>query len=283
MQLATGRLEFAPPPTPGLVRALGLAVLAHLALLAALTWGVHWRREAVTLSVEAELWSALPQSAAPRLVEVPPEPPAPALPPPAQVEPKLPDPAIALEREKLRLEKLRVQAIDEQRQEKLHQEKLRLEKKRQQERQAAQEKVKAELEAKRQEAVAAQQELLRTEAQRLTNLKRLSGLAGASGTPGASGSARQSSGPSASYASRVSARIKPNIVFADSMEGNPLAEVEVRTAPTGTIISRRLTKSSGLRKWDDAVLKAIDKTSELPRDVDGTIPSTLIIGFTPKD
>ncbi len=282
MQLTTDRLEFAPPPTPGVMRALALAILAHTALLAALTWGVHWRREAVTLNAEAELWSALPQAAAPRLVEPAPEP-APQPPPPVRVAPAQPDPAIALEQERIRLEKLRQQALEERRQERLRQERVDREKQHLQEQRAAQEKLKAALEAKRREAVAAQQELQRVEAQRQANLQRLSGLAGATGAPGTSGSAKQASGPSASYASRVSARIKPNIVFADMIEGNPLAEVEVRTAATGLIISRKLTKPSGVAKWDEAVLKAIDKTGELPRDVDGRVPPALIIGFRPRD
>ncbi len=280
MQLSADRLEFAPPPTPGLVRALGLAILAHAALLAALTWGVHWRREALTLSAEAELWSAVPQAAAPRPIETAPEPPAPApVPtPPLPVSPAQPDPAIALEKEKVRLERLHQQAIEQQRQERLQREQ-----KRQHEQRLAQEKAKAAQEAKRREALAAQQELQRIEAQRQANLRRLSGLAGATGASESSGHALQASGPSASYASRVSARIKPNIVFADMIDGNPLAEVEVRTAPTGAILSRKLTKSSGVAKWDEAVLKAIDKTPELPRDIDGRVPPALIIGFRPKD
>ncbi len=86
MEAATNRLEFAPPPTPGMVRAVGLAILAHAFLLAALTWGVHWKREDVTLTAEAELWSAIPQQAAPKLVEPPPEPPAPRETPPRPVK-----------------------------------------------------------------------------------------------------------------------------------------------------------------------------------------------------
>jgi len=142
MHAATDRLEFAPPPTPGLLRALGLAVLAHFFLLAALTWGVHWKREAVTVTAEAELWSTVPQLAAPKLVEVPPEPPETPKPPvakpipkpptpaaPPQVQPKLPDADIALEREKLRLKKEKQQELQKQQElEKQRLETLRLEK-----------------------------------------------------------------------------------------------------------------------------------------------------------
>ena len=93
----------------------------------------------------------------------------------------------------------------------------------------------------------------------------------------------RSSGPSGSYAGRISARIKPNIVFTEEIAGNPIADVEVRSAPNGTILSRKLIKSSGLKAWDDAVLKAIDKTEKLPPDTDGQVPASMIIGFRPKD
>lgn len=91
------------------------------------------------------------------------------------------------------------------------------------------------------------------------------------------------SNPSASYAGRIRARIKPNITFTEDVAGNPKAEVEVRTSPDGTIISRKLLSSSGNKAWDEAVLKAIDKTATLPRDEDGRVPPVLEISFRPKD
>jgi colicin import membrane protein len=294
--LASDRLEFSPPPTPGALRSFGLAVLAHLFLVAALTWGMQWHSETVTITAEAELWSAVPQQAAPRLVEVAPEPPAPP-PPPVAAPVEAPKPAevdIALEREKLRLkkEKLEKLALEKQqlKNEKLErdrlrqkEEKLALEKKRLQEKQAALEKQKLAQEKQRKDAQQAQQDAKRLDALRQENLKRMAGLAGASGAQGSTGTALKSSGPSASYAGRIRASIKPNIVFAESVSGNPKAEVEVRTAPDGSIIGHKLLQSSGIKSWDEAVLKALDKVGTLPRDVDGRVPPSLIITFTPKD
>ena len=57
----------------------------------------------------------------------------------------------------------------------------------------------------------------------------------------------------------------------------------MRTAPDGTIIARRLVKSSGHHDWDDAVLRAIDRTGTLPRDTDGRVPGTLIVSFRAKE
>ena len=121
------------------------------------------------------------------------------------------------------------------------------------------------------------------EAQRQANLKRMAGLAGGTGAPDSTGTAARASGPSASYAGRVIGRVKPNIVFPDEISGNPVAVVEVRTAPDGTIVGKRLIKPSGNKAWDDAVLKALDKTETLPRDEGRPPPSPMEISFRPRD
>jgi colicin import membrane protein len=77
--------------------------------------------------------------------------------------------------------------------------------------------------------------------------------------------------------------VKPNIVLTEVVTGNPEAVIEVRAAPTGTIIGRRLVKSSGSKEWDEAVLRAIDRTGSLPKDTDGRVPGTVEIVFRPKD
>jgi colicin import membrane protein len=105
MPIVDDRSDLAPRAEPGALRAFGLAMLVHLLLLVALTWGVSWKSKDLTLSFEAELWSALPQEAAPPL-EAPPPPPAPVAPPappPPAPPPKaeaVPDADIAIEREK---------------------------------------------------------------------------------------------------------------------------------------------------------------------------------------
>jgi colicin import membrane protein len=115
-------------------------------------------------------------------------------------------------------------------------------------------------------------------------MKRMAGLAGASGADNATGTAMKASGPSDSYGGRIRGRIKPNITFdPSSVVGNPAAEVEVRCAPDGTIVSSKLVKSSGSPAWDNAVLKAITKTEILPRDTDGRVHSPLLLVFKPND
>jgi colicin import membrane protein len=298
---ALDRPEFMPPAPPGLMRAFGLAILAHVMLLVALTFAVNWKHQPDVVSAEAELWSAVPQQAAPKLVETPPEPepePKPEPKPAPKVEAPKPDPALAeaeinlkkekkRKEEKLRLEEEKKRELAKKEAEKKETEKLEKLKK-EKEKKLADEKKQAEdkklaQEKKRKEDAKREEENKALEKQRQDNLKRIAGMAGATGGATATGNAQVSSGPSASYPGRIVARIKPNIVLTSPVAGNPVAEVEVRTSPDGTIVGRKLLKSSGVPAWDDAVLKAIDKTEVLPRDVDGRVPSTLVIGFRPLD
>ena len=108
-------------------------------------------------------------------------------------------------------------------------------------------------------------------------------LAGATGGETATGTALRSAGPSGGYGGKVAAKVKPNIVFPDQVDGNPRAEVEVLAAPDGTIVKARITQSSGNKAWDEAVLRALQRTETLPRDIDGRVPSSLVISFRPKD
>ena len=115
---------------------------------------------------------------------------------------------------------------------------------------------------------------------RREQIARFSNLAGKAED---TGTAQKASGPSATYAGKVVAAVRPNIIFPGTVAGNPSAEVEVTTLPTGEILGRKLIRSSGDPEWDTAVLRAIDRTQRLPRDVDGRVPSPMIIAFRPKD
>jgi colicin import membrane protein len=306
MNADQARMEFAPPPTPGLVRAMALAIVAHALLLAVLSLGVQWKRDPTPVTVEAELWSALPVQAAPKTPDpIPPPPPEPAPPkvvakevvtPPPPI-PAVPDPSIAIAKEKARQqkEKEREQERDRQEVEKRQKDAALKAKKLKDEKEAreAEQREKLARDKKQQQLELQKAQSAKTDAdakkiaelrkQQIDRMNRMANQATGSGDANASGLAKQSSGPSASYAGRIRARIKPNITYTDSVAGNPTAEVEVRTSPDGTIISRKLVKSSGVKSWDDAVLNAIDKTEVLPRDVDGRVQPMLTLVFSPKD
>ena len=288
------RDRFAPQQPPGMRSGLALAILAHVLLIIALTFSVNWKASEPE-GVVAELWSALPQTAAPR--PTPPEPrPAPPVvepkpaPPVVKPEPAPPprvDAQIAIERaarEQARREEAeRVEAAraadlrkreDAKREEAKRAEAKRLEVERQRAAEQAEQKKLAE-QARKDEA--------RQAAIREANMRRMMSQAGTSDDPAAAGNAARTSGPSATYAGRIKARVKPNIVLTSTVAGNPSATVEVKVAPDGTIVARKLMTSSGSPTWDETVLRAIDKTEVLPKDVDGRVPPTIVITFRPND
>ena len=273
-----------PRRPAGMGVGLVLALLAHAVLVAALAFSVRWNTSSPA-GVEAELWAAVPQIAAPRATAPEPTPvpvevkPAPPPPPPPAAKPELapvPDAQIAIEKAK-REEAKRLE--DEKKREEAEK---RAEREKREAINREQAKAKEELERKKkEEAAKLKQEEQKLAAAREANLKRILGQAGATGDAGSTGTAARTAGPSAGYAGRIRARIQPNIVFADSLSGNPVATVEVRLSPDGTISSRRLVKSSGAKAWDDAVLRAIDRTEILPRDTDGRVPPVIEIDFRP--
>jgi colicin import membrane protein len=301
MSLASDRPEFTPPPSPGRSRAIVLAILAHIVLIAALTWGVGWKRDAINAPVQAELWSTTVAQAAPALVEPTPQPqpkpepkvePPPPPPKPAKVvepepEPKI-DPQIAIEKakeekKKLKKKKAEAKALAKKEAEEEAKEEAKEEELAKKKRALEAKKAKDAKDAKEAANDAKYEAALK--AARDANLKRIQGLAGASGNESATGTAKQSTGPSAGYAGRISARLRASIVFSGANEigGNPIATVEIRTSPDGTIVGKTLTKSSGIKAWDDAVLRAVDRAEVLPKDIDGRIPSSFSVNFGPKD
>ncbi|MCW7539160.1 cell envelope integrity protein TolA [Aquabacterium sp. A7-Y] len=289
---------------PGLL----LALLMHGLLIGGLALGLNWRSSEPE-GVEAELWAAVPQAAAPAEPPPPPPPerepepvrqPEPPPPPPKQrVEPE-PDreAEIAIEKER---EKKRKEARErEEREEAERQEKLARERREKQEEEKRakleeEEKKREKLEQERKEQQRKreladaerkkrEEQDKRLQAQRDDRLKRLMSQAGTgSAEQGAPQGGAAAGSPSASYAGKIIARVRPNIVFSDVVAGNPSAEVEVRAAPDGTILGSRLIKSSGSDEWDQAVLRAVDKTQTLPRDENGRVPSPMILRFRPRD
>src|SRR5690606_1892402 len=95
MQSTADHLDLAPPRAGRWSGPMGLALVVHALLIAALTWGVNWKHDDPTATFEAEIWSRLPQQAAPRAVEPPPPPPPEPEPEPEPAPPPPPAPAPA--------------------------------------------------------------------------------------------------------------------------------------------------------------------------------------------
>jgi len=246
-----------PPQHEDWSTGVTISIAAHLALLGALYWGMQWHSSTEVATASAELWSAIPETAAPPPVIAPPPPPVVETPPPPPVEtPKPPDIVVEKIEEKKKPPKPTpppppppkpvppkpappppppANKLDAKALQKLHDD----------------------------------------------NVKRMLGQMDAPAN--ATGTAAHDSGPSAGYAGRIVARLKPNVTLTDSIPGNPAVEVQIHCTSDGTIMSSRITKSSGSAAWDDAVIKAIAKTGTLPRDTNGKAPDVMTIVWRPQD
>ena len=86
--------------------------------------------------------------------------------------------------------------------------------------------------------------------------------------------------PSNDFVTRVQQRIRPNIVWA-----GPTLDLEtvvsVRCAPSGTLLSVVISRSSGNASWDMAALRAVQRSDPMPVDTDGRTPPVFSITLRP--
>jgi len=283
-----------------------LALLIHAGLVAALAYGVAWRRQDVN-TVSAELWAAVPQIAAPMAAPPPPPTPqpapapaprpAPAPPPPPPAPAQKADADIAIkkaqkekaEKDKAEREKAEKAALEKEKADKLKADKEKADKAEKDK--AAKEKA-AKDAAKEKAEKAAQDKADKAEQERVNrlrqeNIARMNRDLGSDNpavgnNPGAStGRAAVSAAPSASYAGRIRGRVLPNIVYSGPRDQSIVADVEVKVAPDGKIMASKLVKSSGNPDWDREVLRALTRTDMLPVDTDGRVPPVMLLSFDP--
>ena len=258
-----------------------------------------------------------PQPAPEPQEETPPPQPAPKVAPPPVEEPAPPkQPDIALEREKKRKEELKQkQKLEEERQERERElaEQKAEEKKAEEKKAKALADKKAREEADRKAEELAQKEeadkkkkekadkekadkLAKQKAQKAEDaklaklrdaeMKRMMAAADNAGS-GNTGTAAKSAAPTRDngYIAAITAKVKGNSSYGGDLDqpGNPTVTFHVEQLPTGEIISVRKTRSSGIAAFDDAVEKAINKSSPLPKKKDGTVERSLEINFHMKD
>lgn len=284
-EVAVVRAEgFRPKTEDTLGLGMVMAVGAHLLLVLALALSVNWRTHTPVIA-EAEVWSEVPVAAAPAAEPPPPPTPVEKTPPPpppvAQAEPEpapAPEadiPSAPVPKAKPKKDKpLPPVAKVEPKKDKPKKEKPPKETFINDKPVVAKTPPKATPTPPTPTVSNAERE-----AQRKAAMQRMMKDLGSLGT------SEKSAGPSTSYTAKLRARIIPNITFLmDEGSGNPTAFVEIRCAPDGTILSRRLLDPSGSPAWDKAVLDGIDKTRSLPLDERGRLPDTVFqIGISPRD
>jgi colicin import membrane protein len=86
------------------------------------------------------------------------------------------------------------------------------------------------------------------------------------------------------YIEKIRARIWSNIIPPSDLKGNPEAIFNVVQLPTGEVLSAQLIKSSGNKGYDEAVERAIWKSSPLPKpDRPDQFQRELTLKFRPKE
>ncbi len=255
---ATVARPYAIPPSGGSGRAIALAIVMHLLLGGLLFFGIRWQSSPPAV-IQAELWSAVPQTAAPAPRPVPPPPKVEAPTPPARIEPEPPMPkADIVEKAPVKVE-------------------------------PPKKKVPVKVEAPQPKpqppapkvATRAKVEPVKTPPKPPVEApaRPPSDLASimASAADG-NGRDQRTSGPRGDqngYKAKLIAAIRSQMRYPASAPGNPFVSVRIEQLPTGEVTNVSIVKASGVPAFDEAVERAIRAASPLPRDERGGVERVL--------
>jgi colicin import membrane protein len=252
MSVAAGTLQY---QEPGKVPAVVLAVLVHVLLAVFLFFGVRWQSSQPE-AVMVELWESPP---APAVEKVEPAPEIkPELKPEPKPEPKAVEKAIEPPKPDIALAKKKEVKKEPPKKELPKKEPPKLNLDRSKDIRADADRELTELNKR------LEQDRLRDQAKR----------------EGATSTAKAD----AAYRDKLNGKIKSNVVVPPDIAGNPEAIFDVVQLPTGDVMSVRLRKSSGHKAYDEAVERAIHKSSPLPKpDRPEQFQRNLEIKFRPHD
>jgi colicin import membrane protein len=230
---------------PALLRSFMLAAAMHAGLVALMVLGVHFQSHPPA-TVEVELWDTSPPPPQAELKPVvKPEPP----PPPPKVEPQKPvaKPDIAVQKKPEPKPKAKPEPKRDRDFEKRMREQLAME----------------------QRAVAQQDEQRRERELKDLIAKR---------------EADARSRALAAWTDKIRSKIRGNIILPRDIPGNPEAVFDVALLVTGEVLSVKQTRSSGYPVYDEAVYRAILKSSPLPKpDNPALFERRLELRFHPRD
>jgi colicin import membrane protein len=237
------------------VAAGALALVVHGVFFLLLVFGVSWQTQHPE-PVMVDLWETLPEP-------LPPAPPVEPLPLPAPVVPELAPPQapdIALEKKKAEAEQQKKfkQALEAERKALAETARLEAEQIRKaREQQIAVQKKREAL--KRLEEEDLQQNMMNEElASESRQIKQLESRVAASKR------AAEVARSVGLYKDMISAKVRGNTRLPDNLKGNPQVKCLVKLLPTGEVLDVRVMQGSGNTAYDDAVERAIRKSSPLP-------------------
>jgi colicin import membrane protein len=226
----------------------------HIVLAAVLFLGVRWQVHPPS-TVEVDLVDAPPPPPAP-VVE------APKPPPPPKVEPEVKPPPPVVKPEIVIAKKVPP--------------------KKEVKKQPPPPKPKDDLELKKrmQEQLAMEQKALDQQRQE----RQLRELLAAQKADAARKAAAARASALGQYIARITDKVRGNWILPQDLQGNPEAIFHVTQLPTGEVLHIKLLKSSGNPAYDDAVHRAILKSSPLPLPSDKSLfDRELKLTFRPRD
>jgi colicin import membrane protein len=252
---------------PGKKYALAFTVLVHVGLVAALFLGVQWKSSKPEV-MEVELWSATPTPAT--YVPPPPPPPEPEVVKPEpkplpKVEPKpepLPPhkPDIVVKEEKKKPEPKKPEPKPEP-------PKPEPRKPEPKKPEPPKPEVKPQPKFDFDKELAKETSQLKSSAKAAASAQQMANAAAAEAEQRASSNKRGM----ADYAAKIRGKVRGNIVLSPSIQGNPEAIFTVNQLPSGEVLDVKLKRSSGNPALDDAIERAIRKSSPLPRPDDPSL------------
>lgn len=249
-------------PAPGKRIALFLAIAVHVLLAAFLIYGVHWQTKAPA-AVEVELVRAVPEppaaSPAPSPEPEPPPKPEPKVEPKPEPKPLPPPPKpdIAIKDPKPKPEKTPPKEAPKE---------------------VPKEKAK---EPPRPDPF---QEQLKRESEKLDQRKAAESAARELDAAQATQAAAARMKALGEWLAALRGKIRGNIVLPPEIKGNPEAVFDVNLLPGGEVLTVKLKRSSGLKSLDEAIERAILKSSPLPKPKQDEIFSrSLELKFRPLE
>ena len=241
-------LAFPRQGEPALVRSFALAALVHIFLIGVMFFGVRWQSHRPE-TVMVELWDTPPPAPAPPQ-EVAPPPPAP---PKVEPVPAVVKPAIVL-KEKVEKPKPKPKAELKPKP-------------------PAIPKPDPEFDRRLREQVAQEQKALEQD-RRERALRELL----------ARNQVDSRAKALAAWQDRIRAKIRGNILLPQGLAGNPEAIFDVTLLPSAEVLTVRKRRSSGNMAYDEAVERAILKSSPLPKPEQANVfERQLELRFRPRD
>jgi colicin import membrane protein len=277
--------------------ALLLAIAVQLAFLAVIVFSVTWQNRAPQ-AVTAELYAPPVRAPAAEPTPAPAEPTPEAPPPtpaPTPVPPPVPKatpvPVPKVERADPRAAEIALKAKqEEERRKKVDAERKEADKKLRDAKEAEDKRKLEERRKQDEKRVADTRERQQRETDALRAQADREAKSRAQAEKDAQNQAREAAEASAlarakaDWVSRIQAKVKGNVIVPPDLAGNPTAIFDVVQLPTGEIIEATLRKSSGSRAYDDAVQRAILKSSPLPRPERAELfARSLTLNFRPTD